>query len=146
MAAEAAQVTHAETAPFGRLQIAAAVPRVRAGSWLIWALLVMVTLSGVSGLSYQVLWVRSLSLTFGVTTVAVTAVLAGFMAGLALGSALGGRLADRVRQPLVLYGLIEIGIGVFGLLSPRAFAALPELYRWLPQSASGVEQADGFGT
>lgn len=105
----------------------------------------MVSLSGVSGLSYQVLWVRSLSFTFGVTTVAVTSVLAGFMAGLALGSYLAGRAIDRVRQPLVVYGVIEIAIGLVGLLSLQLFAALPSIYQWLPVTA-GQDAGDVTGS
>ena len=41
--------------------------------------------SGVSGLVYEVVWSRMLTLTFGDTTVAVSTVLAAFMTGLALG-------------------------------------------------------------
>ena len=111
--------------------------RARAGTWLLGVLVPLVFVSGASGLVYQVLWVRLLSLTFGVTTGAVTTVLAGFMAGLALGSYVAGRAADRVRHPLVVYGAVELGIGAMGLLTPRAFAALPRVYEWLPADLDG---------
>jgi spermidine synthase len=81
---------------------------------LLGALVPLVFVSGASGLMYQVLWVRLLSLAFGVTTGAVTTVLAGFMAGLALGSFAAGRVADRVRYPLVVYGVVEVGIAALG--------------------------------
>ena len=48
-------------------------------------------LSGIAGLIYQVLWLRRLSVVFGVTVYAASTVLAAFMAGLAIGSALSGR-------------------------------------------------------
>ncbi len=81
-------------------------------------------LSGTAGLSLEVLWLRQLSLFFGATTHATAVVLAAFMLGLALGSFLGGRLADRAGvRPLFLYGLAEIGIGVFAVLLPFGFAA-----------------------
>ena len=64
-------------------------------------------LSGISGLLYQSLWQRLLSLVFGVTVYATATVLASFMAGLALGSLLAARVADRVRRPLVTFGLVE---------------------------------------
>src|SRR5262245_52168803 len=51
--------------------------------------------SGMSGLLYQVVWMRVLTLTFSITVHAVTMVLCAFMAGLALGAILAGRLADR---------------------------------------------------
>ncbi|MEO5761445.1 MAG: hypothetical protein ABIR28_03950, partial [Vicinamibacteria bacterium] len=59
-------------------------------------------LSGAAGLTYQVLWLRLLSLSFGVTTYAASAVLAGFMTGLALGSVLAGRVASGTRRPLLM--------------------------------------------
>lgn len=85
--------------------------------------------SGISGLVYQVVWVRELVLVFGATTFAVSTVLTAFMGGLALGSFYFGRRSERVKQPLKLYGLIEIGIGLYGLAVPIIFAALPSLYQ-----------------
>ena len=55
--------------------------------------------SGASGLIYQVVWMRALTLTLSVTVYAVTTVLCAFMAGLALGAFLAGRLADRLDAP-----------------------------------------------
>jgi hypothetical protein len=57
---------------------------------------VLFFLSGACALVYQVVWLRMLSLVFGVTVYAASAVLSTFMGGLALGAWLGGRLADRV--------------------------------------------------
>lgn len=96
---------------------------------LVRGLLALVFLSGASGLIYQMLWVRTLTLSFGVTTYAVSTVLTGFMSGLALGSHLAGRVADRLQNPLRAYGLVEIGIGVTGLLTPVAFHWVQVLYR-----------------
>ena len=53
-------------------------------------------LGGISALIYEVTWVRLLSLDFGVSVYAVSAVLTAFMAGLALGSWRFGRLAARL--------------------------------------------------
>src|SRR5438046_229746 len=85
--------------------------------------------SGASGLVYQVVWMRELTLVFGATTLAVSTVLAVFMGGLAVGSFFGGRLADRVARPLRAYGLMEIGVGVYGVAIPALFAALPLVYQ-----------------
>ena len=74
-------------------------------------------LSGCSGLIYQTVWVRMLTRYLGATTYATATVLVVFMAGLALGSYLSGRLADRVRKHLVVYGLLELAIGILGLLA-----------------------------
>lgn len=94
----------------------------------VWAILLCFFASGVSGLVYQVVWVRELVLVFGATTFAVSTVLTAFMGGLALGSYYFGRRSETVARPLRLYGLLEIGIGVYGLAVPLIFATLPTLY------------------
>jgi spermidine synthase len=83
-------------------------------------LAVLFFLSGACALIYQVLWLRQLSLIFGVTVYAASTVLATFMAGLAIGSAAAGRLSERVRRPLLWFGAAEALIGVTALLSPVA--------------------------
>ena len=98
---------------------------------LLAVLLVLFTCSGVSGLIYEVVWLRYLTLVFGVTIYAVSTVLTVFMAGLALGGYLAGRVADRLRRPLRVYGLAEVGIGGLALLTPVGFRALGAVYRGL---------------
>jgi len=99
----------------------------RAG-WLVWWLVALFFMSGASGLIYQVLWVRMLSLTFGITVYAVTVVLASFMGGLAIGSYFGGRLAERIRRPLLVYGVIEIAVALVALATPYALTSLQSVY------------------
>jgi spermidine synthase len=91
-------------------------------------------LSGIAGLIYQVLWLRLLSLTFGVTVYAATTVLAAFMAGLGAGSLLGGKLAQRVSNPLLYFGVAELLIGASALATPMALAAATNLYAALHAS------------
>jgi len=83
-------------------------------------------LSGATALVYELCWLRLLSLIFGHTVYAVTAVLTAVMAGLGLGSALGGRVADRRPDRVVLYGALECAIGVWCALVP---ALLPPITR-----------------
>src|SRR5262249_54544334 len=101
----------------------------------IWVVLACFFASGTSGLVYQVVWVRELVLVFGATTFAVSTVLTAFMGGLAVGSYYFGRRSSSVTRPLRLYGLVEIGIGLYGLAVPFIFGALPPVYhlfwRWL---------------
>jgi len=88
-------------------------------------------LSGAVGLIYEVLWLRMLILIFGSTQFAVSTILTAFMAGLALGSYLFGRVIDRKGNPVALYGILEIGIGLYALLVPHLFEALVPLYKGL---------------
>jgi len=78
---------------------------------------------------YEVVWSRLLGLVFGNTVYAISIVLAAFMGGLALGSYLGGRWADRLRRPLFAYGLLEVGIGAYGLLSPFLLEGVGTVYQ-----------------
>ena len=90
--------------------------------------LLLFFISGATSLVYEVLWTRQLSLTFGVTTYAVSTVLATFMGGLALGSHLFGRFVDRSRNPLLVYALLEAAIGLYALFIPTAFVLLRPTY------------------
>ncbi|WP_290635031.1 fused MFS/spermidine synthase [Aquisalimonas sp.] len=67
-------------------------------------------LSGFAALVYQVLWVRELGLLFGNTAQAAALAIAIFFAGLAAGGWFWGRLAPRVRSPLKVFGLLELGV------------------------------------
>jgi spermidine synthase len=102
-----------------------AAPRERL---LLGVLSFLFLLSGASGLIYQVLWLRLLALTFGVTTHAATAVLASFMTGLALGSFAAGRLVDRARRPLLWFGVAELLVGLSALGTRPALDAVQRLY------------------
>jgi spermidine synthase len=81
-----------------------------------------------SALIYQILWLRMLGLVFGVTTYAASTVWASFMAGLAVGSLGAGRVADRVRRPLLWFGICELLIGITALATPAALAGLQQVY------------------
>ena len=93
------------------------------------AIILVFFFSGAAGLIYEIVWTRSLSLIFGVTTYAVATVLATFMGGLALGSYLfGGWADDERRSPLRAYARLEAGVGLYALLVPAMFAALRPAY------------------
>jgi spermidine synthase len=75
--------------------------------------------SGAAGLVYQVLWLRQLTLIFGATAYATSAVLSTFMGGLALGAYWAGRRADRWPDPpLRTYGKLELGITAYAVTIP----------------------------
>jgi spermidine synthase len=95
------------------------------------ALYILFFCSGVSGLIYQVVWVRAFGNVFGNTVYSTSVVLAIFMLGLGVGSYAIGSWADRrySRAPdslLRSYGWVEIGIAALGsivsLLVPRLSA------------------------
>ena len=72
--------------------------------------------SGVAALIYEVVWFQLLELIIGSTTVSLGMLLAAFMGGLCLGSLMLPRFVSAQRHPLRVYALIELGIGVLGIL------------------------------
>ena len=93
--------------------------------------------SGAAGLIDQVAWLRYLSLVFGNTTLATATLLAVFMAGLGLGALLFGRLADRTPRPLTIYALLEVGVGLFAIVSPQFFDGMNAVYVAVHRGAGG---------
>ena len=89
---------------------------------------VLFFLSGATGLIYELLWVRVLYQSFGSTIQSVTTVVAAYMGGLGLGAWLFGRRADRTPRPAVLYGWLEIAIGLFAILSPLVLGLAHGMY------------------
>jgi spermidine synthase len=87
--------------------------------------------SGISGLMYEVVWLRMLARVTGVTIYATATVLAAFMAGLALGSFLLGRFIDRRQDALRIYAGLELLVAVAALLLPVIFAVSVPLYRYV---------------
>jgi spermidine synthase len=99
-----------------------------------------VLISGAAALVYEVVWARKLAQFIGITATAHTAVLTAFMAGLALGSYVIGARADRMRKPLRVYALLELGIGVYALGTLLLFDGAESLY----VAASGTVGVSGF--
>lgn len=96
-------------------------------------------LSGVSALTYQMIWQRRLFLSIGVDMVSVTIVVTAFMAGLGLGAIAGGRWADRYRKRcLEAFCGLELCIAVFGVFSFALFTAVGNLHS---MAAAGVVAA-----
>jgi spermidine synthase len=85
-------------------------------------------ISGAAGLIYEVVWSRMLTLVFGSTVYATSTVLTVFMGGLALGSFYLGRRIDRFKRPLLVYAVLEAGIGIFALLFPFILDLLSSIY------------------
>lgn len=84
--------------------------------------------SGAAGLIYQVVWSRELVLLFGNTSQAISTIVTAFLAGLGGGALAGAALASRSRNPLRLYGFIELGVALLAVGLPTLFPALGSVY------------------
>ncbi len=87
-------------------------------------------LSGTASLTYELLWIRQLTLVYGGTLYAISAVLCAFMSGLALGAwCLSRWLKGKETRGLFrLYGYLEGGIGLYGLAFPWILDLTTPLY------------------
>lgn len=72
--------------------------------------------SGCAALIYEIVWFQLLQLSIGSSAVSLGALLGVFMGGMCLGSLLLPRKVPATIHPLKVYGWIEIGIGVLGLI------------------------------
>lgn len=91
----------------------------------------------VSALIYEVVWGRELTYVFGTSVYAVSTVLTSFMSGLAIGSYIFGRLADRTKNPEKLFARLEIGLGVYGLITIYLFEIVSLPYGDLHRAFQG---------
>ena len=101
------------------------------GRSLYHTVLVLFFFSGLCALTYQVIWVKMAGVVFGVAPFAISTVLSAFMAGLTLGSLFFGRAADRSKNPLRLFGLMEMGIGGFALIFPFLLSKVVNSYAYV---------------
>src|SRR5262245_65648473 len=80
--------------------------------------------SGAASLVMEVAWSRTLSLVLGNSHQAVATVVASMMTGLFLGSLFAARLLPRIRHLPKTYGSLEMGIGLYGAISPAMITTL----------------------
>jgi spermidine synthase len=93
---------------------------------VIFALIVF--LSGIAGLSYELLWIRSIKGYFGNEIFSISIVITLFFTGLGLGGIAGSRLLKREWSPFKIYLIIEALIGLFGLSFPYLIHIAQESY------------------
>ncbi len=89
-----------------------------------WIYFLLFALSGFAGLIYESIWSHYLKLFLGHAAYAQTLVLALFMGGMALGSWLAGKWGLRWRNLLVGYAIIELVIGVLGIVFHELFTTV----------------------
>ena len=86
-------------------------------------------LSGMAALIYELVWIRPIQFVLGSTIYTASIIFAAFMAGLALGSFIISKYVDKIKNLPQTYALLELGIGLYGVLLLLIFNQLPDLYR-----------------
>jgi len=99
----------------------------------VWAMVALCFfISGASVLAYEIVWSRLLTTFMGAGSYAYIIVLTTFFGGMAIGHVALGRLADRqAGAALIMYGVLELIIGAYGVMSPI-------LYQWIERSYLGL--------
>lgn len=90
--------------------------------------LATVALSGGLAMVYEVAWTRALALVLGSSVYAFTVMLTTFLVGLAGGSYLLARRVDRLAEPGLALGLLQLGIGVAAFGGLVVLEELPYLF------------------
>ncbi|MGE5362451.1 MAG: fused MFS/spermidine synthase [Bacteroidales bacterium] len=92
------------------------------------ALLVLFIGSGCAALVYEVVWFQLLQLAIGSSAVSLGVLLGIYMGGLCLGSLMLPRVVSPARHPLRVYAVLELGIGVLGLIVLLAIPLVGGVY------------------
>jgi spermidine synthase len=79
-------------------------------------------------LIYEIVWFQMLALVIGSSAVSLGVLLGTFMGGMCLGSLLLPRWISPRRHPLVVYALLELGIGAIGVAVLLVMPAIGEFY------------------
>jgi predicted membrane-bound spermidine synthase len=104
---------------------------------MLWVYFIFV-LSGFAALLYQVVWQRALFAIYGINIESVTVIVTAFMLGLGIGSLAGGAISKNPRRPaLLLFSLVELGIGLYGFGSLALFRAVGSVTVGIPTLATG---------
>jgi len=98
---------------------------------MVGALYLFSFFSGAAALIYQVAWAKMLALSFGATTLAVSAVVAGLMGGMGLGAGLYHRAHRRIQAPLRSYAGLEFAIAGSAFVLTRLLVPLPQWFATL---------------
>jgi len=87
------------------------------------SLYVIFAVSGFSGLIYESIWTHYLKLVLGHAAHSQTLVLAIFMGGMAIGAWLISKKSQKISNPILVYAVIELIIGILALLFHKVFIA-----------------------
>ena len=91
-------------------------------------LLIAFIFSGMAALIYELTWIRPLQFLLGSTVYTISIIFGVFMLGLALGSLIASKYVDKIKNLPLVYALMMLGIGLYGVLLLSIFNILPKIY------------------
>jgi spermidine synthase len=103
------------------------------------ALFLLFVGSGCAALIYEIVWFQLLQLIIGSSSISLGILLGTFMGGMCLGSLMLSRLISAREHPLRVYALLELGIGLLGLLILVAMPLVGGIYTaWGGEGMFGI--------
>src|ERR1700722_17717609 len=84
--------------------------------------------SGCAALIYEIVWFQLLQLVIGSSAVSLGLLLAAYMGGLCLGSVVFPRLGSSLRHPMRFYAVLELVMGVFGIIALFGVPMIGRIY------------------
>jgi spermidine synthase len=105
-----------------------ALPKSGAARPFLPALVILFVGSGCAALIYEIVWLQMLGLVIGGSAISLGVLLGTFMGGMCVGSLLFPRIVPRRAHPLLVYGVLELLIGLIGLLELWLVPTMGDLY------------------
>jgi spermidine synthase len=83
---------------------------------------------GCAALIYEIVWFQMLQLVIGSTAVSLGILLAAYLGGMCLGGIMSPRIISRRHHPLKVFALLELGIGLMGILILSGLPCFAPIY------------------
>lgn len=99
-----------------------------------WGIYCLFTLSGLVGLIYEGIWARYLKLFLGHSSYGQLLTLCIFMGGMGIGALLAARYSKSLKNPFLIYALVELLIGIGGFVYHDLYILSTQ---WFYDSATG---------
>jgi spermidine synthase len=79
--------------------------------------LIVILISGFTSLAYEVIWTRQLILFLATSIYAFSGMLAVFLTGIAAGSIFMNKFVDKLKAPIVVFGVLELIVGIISIFN-----------------------------
>ncbi|UCF92061.1 MAG: fused MFS/spermidine synthase [Desulfobacterales bacterium] len=100
---------------------------------IVRVVLVVFAIEGFLSLGYEILWTRVLAATLMVNSVySYSTIVITFILGLSLGGYIAAGFGDKCKDPVGLFGSVQVAIGIAAYLVLISFKQLPPLFTALP--------------
>ena len=87
--------------------------------------------AGFTSLAYEVIWTRALIFFVSSTTYSFTIILVTFLTGITLGSLVISKWVDKIKNPILWFGLFEVMISLAAILSIPLLRNMYSIHHWI---------------